>query len=215
MNLPGLHTDQDLALADGRLRLLQDLHRLESAEAGEDDSAHLLGRGSLLLFLLDRFLWGLFRRGLGAAILSRGRDLLRRCGHGCLCAFRHVCRVSEGSTGGLADAVRMSPDECNGSRPARRRVAERMTRGKGAARAPGEGVESSGGGAESVGRGLEGERRVAGGGGGATGRGAGGGYARQHPAAPRTGGHRAGRFPPRAYPALRYYITYTEPGLSI
>lgn len=96
MDSPGLHADQDLALANSRFWLLQDLHGFESAEAGENDSSHLLGRRSLFLFLLDRFLWSLLRRGFGAAVLGRGRDLFGRCGRGGLRAFRHICRVSEG-----------------------------------------------------------------------------------------------------------------------
>lgn len=191
MDSPGFHTDQDLAFAHGRFGLLQNLYGLESAEASEDDSAHLLGRRGLFLFLLYRLLRCLLGRGLGSAILSRGRGLLGRCGRGCLRAFRHVFRVSKGCTVAvrLTDAVRMSPDKyISGSRPARRRVAERMTRGKGEKRAQRVPVRPSGVEAPSergARCGLQGQ---------ATGRGTRGGRAHAR--------HRAAnRWPPRRAPA--------------
>lgn len=207
MDSPGFHTDQDLAFAHGRFGLLQDLYGLESAEASEDDSAHLLGRRGLFLFLLYRLLRCLLGRGLGSAILSRGRGLLGRCGRGCLRAFRHVFRVSKGCTVAvrLTDAVRMSPDKyISGSRPARRRVAERMTRLEGRereARAEGAGAAERCGGAERAWGAVRATRA----GNGARDAG------RQGTRAPPCGEQvatapRAGRFPPRAVRNPAYTI---------
>lgn len=81
-----------------------------------------------------------------------------------------------------------------------------MTRGKGEARAPGEGVERWRRRA-SVGRGA-GPRGGRQGAGGAKGRGAEG---LTRATVPRTGGHRAGRFPNRAYHTSHSAITLHKP----
>lgn len=90
MDSPSLDADEDLAFRDGGLGLLKDLDCFESAEAGENDGAHLLGRRGLLLLVLDGLLGLLLGRGVGGAILGGGGDLLGRGGRGRLCALRHV-----------------------------------------------------------------------------------------------------------------------------
>lgn len=86
-NLPGFDSDEDLALSDCRFRFLEDLDGLETAEASEHDSAHLLGRRALLLLFLGHLLRGLFRGRLGAPVLGGG--LLGRGGRRGIRVFRH------------------------------------------------------------------------------------------------------------------------------
>lgn len=99
-NSPSLDADEDLAFADSGLGLLQDLDGLESPKAGEHDGAHLLGRGDFFLLFFDGLLRGLFRRGLGGAVLCGG--LLGRGGRGGVGALRHCCKASCGRIGAVS-----------------------------------------------------------------------------------------------------------------